>query len=536
MLAAPTTTARGDSPQDRRRRLNTARAIVGFLEEAGSLRRGNSSPRASWRRGAGRLARRAHEGYVARRRRCRSVGGGAVVAFVAEAGIRREEGASPTTSLFCCRDRVDVIARSSADEWLRPGLFAELYVLAADIAAELAARLDELSTGMISSISWRTVSSASAPRCRTLFSSTWAGSRRAAGDIPRGHHSMPHKARPSSRAGRSRAEGLLLAGDCHRPATGGGIVDRGRRRDRRRRPQAQRAENCSQEAAHVGGAVGATRAVVEHLGYVLAVLGPDRPDRKDGVAGSTSRSVSSAIQHKVRHAKPTTSSSPSTRTRTPCRVLRPRRPRIAGKRPRGSPEATELVISRRNSRPSGHPDFHAAGCPAAELMANRPTRRTSASRSACSSSAPGRPSRARPASASCCRRHRKSANRGSAMCRSPLKKNRQPGHISSRRRRRPRALRSSASMEDLRRRADGPQRVRLRAHGPECTAHPAAASDAPPRQLGVLALAPRPLARRRVRRARRRPPDDDCSSHPGRVVGVPYGGDKGRGHDGEPLF
>ena len=229
----------------------------------------------------------------------------AAIAGEGSRGLAAEAGKFGATKVWVCEDaevaqplpqpRVDVLAQVVADGGYDTVLFANS-VLAADVAAGLAARLDAglnwdladleirdgevigtrpaLQDSVYVDVGWT-----STPRL-ALFRAGSFDATPAGGGEPEVVDVSPTYA-PHSTAREARRPGC---GRVERP------VDRGRRRDRRRRPRPRRARQLHpRRGARKGAGRRGRRDARGRLRGLVSVLGPDRPDGQDGLAEALRR-------------------------------------------------------------------------------------------------------------------------------------------------------------------------------------------------------------------------------------------------------
>ena len=290
-----------------------AQQILDFLVEKKLSDADPRLPRAPRGRAAEGRARRARQGRVARRRRRRRRRSSAR-ASTGLAARGRPYGAAkvyvaedPALEAPLPQPRVDVLAKVVEDGGYDTVLFAAS-VLAADVAAGLAARLD-------AGLNWDLVDLAAGGR-------PLVGKRPALGDsvvADVGWKGSPaHRARPlghvrarrerrrgGGRAGAGRARGLLDQGDDGRAGARGAerAVDRGRRRDRRGRPRSRRAREL--RAGRGAGQGARRRGRGDPRGRrrrLVPVRRPGRPDRQERRAEAVRRAAASRARSSTRSA------------------------------------------------------------------------------------------------------------------------------------------------------------------------------------------------------------------------------------------
>ena len=442
-------------------------------------------PRAPRRRAAEGLARRARQGRAARRRRRR---GGA--------RRRRREGARRRGRHATARRRSHV----AEDASLEPPLpQARVDVLAKVVAGR---RLRHRAVRELRARRRRRRRARGAPRRRPQL-----GSRRPRAAGRRARRQAPGAAGLGARRRRldSRTPRLALfrSGSFDATPTGGGepqVADaRGRARgafDAARRSSTSDAEESSgpsiedadvivaggrglgspenftlaeELARALGGAVGATRAVVDAGWYPY--VGADRPDRQDRLAEALRRARHLRRDPaQGRHAElERDRRDQQGRERADLRVQRPRRRR---RRARDRPEAHRARCASARADGASAPPTSRRRSTRASSSPSRPIRPTSGSRSASSSSARARrASPARSASASCSRSTRRWPSELGEVPVAVVEKGKQPGsHLLSGAVVNPRALRrlfgDRYRIEDMPALRRGARRGGLRAHAP----------------------------------------------------------------------
>ena len=383
-------------------------------------------PRAPRRRAAEGLARRAVEGGVARRRR-RAASSSARAC----ASSRRQAGAYGAAKVWVADDaaleaplpqpRVDVLAQLVARAAAIDTVLFGQSVLAADVAAGLAARLDAgLNWDLVDLVEQDGGLVGKRPALAGLGLRRRRLERRRRGS----RSSAPARSTRAETGGEAQVDDVqveledfstqaTMVEQAHAESEGPSIEDA--RGDRRRRPRARRAgELQARGGARAGARRRGRRDARGRRRGLVSVRGAGRadrarPSRRSSTSPSASRarsSTRSGMQGSGDDRRDQQGRQRADlRVRGSRRGRRPARDRSEADRARGAAQGRDAAV----------------GLPAAVQRArgrspSRPIRRTSGSTSASSSSARGRPgSRARSASGSCSRtspQRRRAARRG----------------------------------------------------------------------------------------------------------------------------
>ena len=305
---------RGDTREDRGRRLGRAedrrlpRGEEGCCEHRSSS---SSTTTASCRRARSACSRKAASlgGDVAGRaaRLRRATGSPPRPArFGAQRGLRRRRRAARGAAAAAARRRArDACSTSSGFDTV---LFAAS-VLAADVAAGLAARLD-------AGLNWDLIDlarrgrrarrqAAGARRLGLRRRRLDARSRASRSSAPAPSTRRRPAAAPRSTTFGSRSQDFSHGGDDGRAGARGerGPVDRGRRRDRRRRPRPRRpGELHARRGAGEGARRRGRRDARGRRRGLVPVLDAGRPDRQDRLAEALRRRAGSPARSSTRSA------------------------------------------------------------------------------------------------------------------------------------------------------------------------------------------------------------------------------------------